>query len=186
MSLSTISRSRFPPHPPFLGTELKKKKQRKYRTNLIVDTLALIIRLVQNHGVLKAADTVQYGHHQRLSSSNAVLMRGISRWFWNAALIGTWAMHAKLNEQGRKSLVDNFNNPNSSLKVMIITSRTTSSQWGCRATDPDDYEKPKRFGNEEDKLKFYDGYSVEDRNLDSPDGHSWLMINLNSKAFSKI
>ncbi|CAP94294.1 hypothetical protein PCH_Pc18g00700 [Penicillium rubens Wisconsin 54-1255] len=138
MSLSTISRSRFPPHPPFLGTELKKKKQRKYRTNLIVDTLALIIRLVQNHGVLKAADTVQYGHHQRLSSSNAVLMRGIS----------------------------------SSLKVMIITSRTTSSQWGCRATDPDDYEKPKRFGNEEDKLKFYDGYSVEDRNLDSPDGHS--------------
>jgi hypothetical protein len=33
-------------HPPFLGTELKKKKQRKYRTNLIVDTLALIIRLV--------------------------------------------------------------------------------------------------------------------------------------------
>lgn len=55
---------------------------------------------------------------------------------------------------------------------MIITSRTTSSQWGCRATDPDDYEKPKRFGNEEDKLKFYDGYSVEDRNLDSPDGHS--------------
>jgi hypothetical protein len=37
-------------------------------------------------------------------------------------------------EQYRKSLVDNFNNPNSSLKVMIITSRTTSSQWGCRAT----------------------------------------------------
>ncbi|OQE15519.1 hypothetical protein PENFLA_c031G05294 [Penicillium flavigenum] len=39
-----------------------------------------------------------------------------------------------------------------------------------RGTDPDDYAKPKQFENEEDKLKFYDGCNVEDRNLDSPDG----------------
>ncbi|KAJ5487133.1 hypothetical protein N7530_001433 [Penicillium desertorum] len=30
-------------------------------------------------------------------------------------------MHAKLNDQERRSLVENFNDPKSNLKVMIIT-----------------------------------------------------------------
>ncbi|KAJ6187742.1 SNF2-like protein [Penicillium mononematosum] len=125
--------------------------------------LRAIFRLVQNHGVLEAADTAQYRHHQK-----ALIVECCPLNAWclevvlNAALIGTRAMHAKLHDQERRSLIDNFNNPNSSLKVMIITYDIGSVGLSC-------YAKPKQFENEEGKLKFYDNYNVEDRDSTSPD-----------------
>ncbi|KGO49252.1 SNF2-like protein [Penicillium expansum] len=67
--------------------------------------LRAIFHLIQRHGVLEAADPAQYGHHQK---ALIVECCPLNAWYLevvlNAALIGTRAMHAKLNEQERKKL----------------------------------------------------------------------------------
>ncbi|KAJ5188427.1 SNF2-like protein [Penicillium cf. griseofulvum] len=84
--------------------------------------LRAILHLIHHYGVLEAANPAQYSHHQK---ALIVECCPLNAWYLevvlNAALIGTRAMHVNLNEQERKSLVDNFNDPNSSLKIIITT-----------------------------------------------------------------
>jgi SNF2 family DNA or RNA helicase len=84
-------------------------------------TARLVLQEILTHKILEEVNKEIYGHHQKLVISekvpaNALYLSLLLR----AGLIDTRVIHAGLSNGARSQLVKLFNDPNSSLKVLIM------------------------------------------------------------------
>lgn len=83
--------------------------------------LRAILNLFETLNLLEPVTREDETHRKMLIVESCPLNAWFIEVVLNLALIGTRTMHAKLKDTGRKALVDEFNNPTSQLKVLIIT-----------------------------------------------------------------
>ena len=81
----------------------------------------LLFQEILTTKVLQKVNKAQFGHHQKLivaesTTANAFYLQVLLR----CALIDGRVMHAGFSNRAKSELIEMFNNPNSSLKVMIM------------------------------------------------------------------